>query len=151
MSFSIVLYANSSPTHKVDKSIAAVATVTGVLRSGTSIIDPVILIETSVPANVISQANYCRIEAFSRYYFITDVKSDANGLWYITCHVDVLMTYSDTIKAQNAIVARQYLQYNMYLDDGWFMAYQNPIVQQRYFSNPTPFESQEYILILSGS
>lgn len=151
MSFNIVLQRNSSPSNKVDKSIADVVTVTGVLRNGASIIDPVILIETETPATVISSANYAHISAFSRYYYITNVKSDANGLWIISLHVDVLMTYRDQIRAQSGIVARQEYVYNMYLDDGWFLAYQKPIVQTKFLSKPSPFEAEEYVLVIAGS
>lgn len=66
-------------------------------------------------------------------------------------HVDVLTTYADGIKTQTAIVSRQKEKRNMMLDDGWFMAYQNPIIQQKYFSNATPFETQEFVLIVAGS
>ena len=65
--------------------------------------------------------------------------------------VDVLMTYADQIKEQTAVIARQAFKRNMYLDDGWFMSYQNPRFKQLYFSNATPFESQEYVLIIAGS
>lgn len=151
MSFSIALKRNSSPSNFVTKSLADVMVVTGVLRAGASILDPVILIETDTSANVISSANYAYIEAFSRYYYITNVRSDANGLWIISMHVDVLMTYAAQIRSQSAIVARQERVYNMYLDDGWFIAYQNPLVQTKYLSNPTPFEAEEYVLVLAGS
>ena len=151
MSFSIVLYKNSSPTNKVVKQLTSVATVTGVLRDGTSILDPTILIEQTTQANIISAANYVYIEELARYYYITQPASYVNGLWMITMHVDVLMTYATQIKAQSAIVARQEKVYNMYLDDGWFMAYQKPIVQTKYLSVASPFEAEEYVLVLAGS
>lgn len=151
MSFQISLKHNNSPSNFVSKNISDVITVEGVLRAGASILDPVILIEATTPANVISSANYAYIEAFSRYYYITNIKSDANGLWILSMHVDVLMTYASTIRSQNAIVKRQERVYNMYLDDGWFMAYQNPLITTKYFSNATPFEAEEYVLVLAGS
>lgn len=146
-----MLQRNTSPSNKVDKSITNIVTVTGVLRSGASVIDPVILIETQTPATVISSANYAYISAFSRYYYITNVKSDANGLWIVSMHVDVLMTYKDQIRAQSGIVARQEYVYNMYLDDGWFLSYQNPIIQTRLLSAAAPFEAEEYVLVIAGS
>lgn len=151
MSFDIVLQKNSSPTNKVSKDLTTVATVTGVLRDGTSIIDPTILIEQSTQANIISAANYAYISELGRYYYITQPASYVNGLWMITLHVDVLMTYANQIRAQNAVVARQEFIYNMYLDDGWFMAYQDPIVQTKYLSATAPFEAEEYVLVLAGS
>lgn len=150
MSFPIVLCKNSSPMKKVDKALTVIQTVNGVLREGTSVVDPVILIE-SAPANVVANANYARIETFGRYYYITDIKSGPNGLWIISMHVDVLMSYKTAIRAQNAIIARQENEYNMYLDDGWFMAYQNPNIEVHYFSEAHPFDHEELVLVLAGS
>lgn len=142
---------NSSPSNKVDKSVADIATATGVLREGTSVVDPEVEIESVLEQDIISRVNYARIEAFHRYYFVTDITLDITGLWLFTMHCDVLMSYRDSIKQQNAVVARQERRYNMYLDDGWFMTYQNPIVRQQYFSKEAPFEGESYILVLAGS
>ena len=153
MSFAIQFYKNSSPVNKVDKSIELVTTATGTLRDSSSILQPVILIETTYDAGqaLITGSNYTYIEEFGRYYYITDVVAEINGLYEVKMDVDVLMTYSAQIKQQEAVIARQAFKRNMYLDDGWFMAYQNPDFKQLYFSNATPFESQEYVLIIAGS
>lgn len=153
MSFPIQFYKNSSPVNKVDKDLTLVTQATGVLRESASILQPVITIETTYNsgAALLVQSNYAYIEAFGRYYFITDVSAGINGLYEVSMDVDVLMTYSAQIKNQEAVIARQAFKRNMYLDDGWFMAYQKPKFKQLYFSNPTPFESQEYVLIIAGS
>lgn len=152
MSFPIVLYKNSSPVNKVTKDLSsAITTVTGVLRDGASVVDPVILLDIATPANIISSANYAYIAAFGRYYFITDIVSNPNELWTVSMHVDVLMTYQTQIRAQNAIVARQQSQYNMYLDDGWFMCYQNPDIKKKLFTAEHPFDYTEYVLVVAGS
>ena len=150
MSFDIVLMHNASPEIKLTKELTTIATLSGVLREGTSILDPVVLVETA-QANVVSSANYAYIAEFERYYYITNVRSDANGLWVISLHVDVLKTYETAIRAQSAIVARSANKYNLYLDDGWFMQYQNPHIVTKAFPNKTVFEHQEYILVLAGN
>ena len=151
MSFPIILQKNLSPVNKVDKDITDIATATGTLRSSSSIIDPVLEIQSSLESDILSYVNYAYIALWHRYYFITNIEMDVNGLWVISMHVDVLMSYKTEIRAQNAIVARQERKRNMYLDDGWFMSYQKPIVKQHWFSNPTPFEAQSFILVLAGS
>lgn len=151
MSFSIVLQENVSPVNKVTKQVTDIATATGVLREGASVTDPVIEIQSALDADILGRVNYARIDLWHRYYFVTDIVLDINGLWEISMHVDVLMSYATEIRSQNAIVARQERRANMYLDDGWFMTYQNPIVRQQYFSNPAPFEDESYILVLAGS
>lgn len=151
MSFSVQLYRNGSPNLKVDKNITLIYTATGALRNGSSVLNPVITIEPDVPSTAIAVVNYAYIPEFERYYYTGDPYTDTNGLWTIPMHVDVLMSFKTGIRNQSAIVARQENVYNMYLDDGWFMAYQNPDIQPLYFSQPSPFEAEEYILVIAGS
>lgn len=151
MSFSLVLQRNVSQPNKVDKDVTDVATATGVMKEGASIIDPVFLIDTTLSADMISRVNYLKCETLSRFYYITDIIITTDHLYEIHCHVDVLMSYKTEIREQSAIVARQYKKKSMLLDDGWFMAYQNPLVQTKYLSNIQPFEHQEFVLVLAGS
>lgn len=149
MSFTINHYKNSSATNVVDKQLEEnTPALTGNLRAASSIIDPVILIEAELTS---FQSNYIYIADFGRYYYITNIISKQTNLWEIHCHVDVLMSFKDEIRQQKAIVARQEAQYNLMLDDGVFMCYQNPKIQTKLFSNATPFETQEFVLVVAGS
>lgn len=151
MSFVVKLQENLSPSNKVVKNLSDIATATGTLREGANILEPTILIDSQLESDILGRVNYAYIEIWHRYYYVTNITLDVTGLWLISMHVDVLMSYADDIKAQNCIVARQERRYNMYLDDGWFMAYQNPIVQTSYFSIAAPFENQSFILVVAGS
>lgn len=151
MSFYVDIYVNSSPTNKINKSLTQTSHNLGTLRAGSSIIDPVIIFEVEQAGWPYTNANYMHIPEFNRYYFITNIISKNNMIWEIHGHVDVLMSFSDAILAQTAIVSRQQGQYNMYLDDGSFMAYQNPIIQTKRFSVDGPFEQQEFVLVVAGS
>lgn len=151
MSFTIQLYNNKSPSNFVNKSIELIGSGTGTLRESTSILNPVVTFSTVIQSQLISSANYAYIDEFNRYYYITDIVSVVNGMWSISLHVDVLMTYKNGFRGLKAIVARQEHVYNMYLDDGWFMAYQNPIIETIPFSAAAPFDSEEYIMIIAGS
>lgn len=152
MSFAIKHYINKSATNVVDKDISEqTPDLVGTLRDGCSIIDPVILVQANSPGFQANHSNYIYIEEFGRYYYITNIVSVNNTLWELHCHVDVLMSYKDQIKAQVAIVTRQESKYNLYLDDGVFMAYQNPIVQTKFFSVEAPFDTQSFVLMVAGS
>lgn len=151
MSFPVDLMVQTDPTNKLVKTPTPVLTLGGTLRAPASITDPIIEFNFSDNPEVFSKVNYARIETFSRYYFITNIVSTYNNLWEIHMHVDVLMSFADEIKKQVAVVARQEENYNLYLDDGIFMAYQNPIIQTKLFSNPTPFETQNFILLVAGN
>ena len=163
MSFHIILYQTTSPTNQVvKKTDILLDNINGDLRAGTSIIDPVIVIHTDNSTPWRKQLNYAYIEEFGRYYYVTNIVSidgtlesktypSPTALWELHMHVDVLMSYADQIKQQTAIVSRQANEYNLMLDDGSFMCYQDPIVQTKYFSAAAPFETQEFVLMVAGS
>lgn len=153
----INLWRNTSPTNSVTKELIEIASVEGTLRDASSILDPSIVIELP-DETAVASFNYFQIPEFNRFYYVTNVVSvigatanPAAHLWELHGHVDVLYTYKDSIREQNAVVARQESEFNMYLDDGTFMSYSDPIVQTLTFSNATPFESQEFVLVVAGS
>lgn len=159
--FSINLYKMTSPPNKIDKDISfMIQSINGALRSGSSVVDPVITIETDENTLWRKGLNYAYIEEFGRYYYVTNIisipgvrqgQTSKSYLWEIHLHVDVLMSFKDEILAQKAIIARQEAKYNLYLDDGVFMTYQNPKIQTKTFSVEGPFETQEFVLVVAGS
>lgn len=152
MSFAVKHYINKSATNVVDKELVVqTPDLEGTLRAPSSIIDPVIVVQASSPGFHANKSNYIYVEEFGRYYYITNIISTANTLWELHCHVDVLMSFKDQIKEQTAIVSRQESKYNLYLDDGVFMSYQNPIIQTKLFSVEGPFETQSFVLMVAGS
>lgn len=147
MSFVIKLQRNNSEPIKVDKDITDILTVTGTLREGTSIIDPVIKIECDIAD--VAGCNYMTIDAFRRKYFVKDIVSVRNDIVEFHCHVDVLMTYRDGIRNNSGIVKRQENLWNLYLNDGSLKIYQNPNVITKEF--PGGFNTQEFVFAVSGS
>lgn len=147
MAFTVALQSNTSPKNQLDKSISGVLSVSGTLKEGTSVIDPVILVQA--PLSTLVNANYMTISAFGRSYFITDIRSIRNDLVEISGHVDVLSTYAAGIRGNNAIIYRQENDWNLYLDDGSFQIYQNPSVLTRPF--PSGFSTLEFVLAVAGS
>lgn len=92
----IHLIYNASPKNKINKTLETLLTVTGSLKDGCNITDPVILFEIgNVPT-----CNYMYIPDFGRYYFIDMIESVRNNLWSITAHVDVLESYKTSILQQ---------------------------------------------------
>lgn len=142
----IIIQINSSEKNKVDKDLTTISTLTGTLREGTSIIDPDILVSASV--DTLSNANYMTISAFGRSYFITDISSFREGLTRIRGHVDVLSSFKTQIRSNSAIISRQKTKYNLYLNDGSFKTYQNPMVITKSFSGG--FNTQSFILAVAG-
>lgn len=89
----IILYVNHSERNAINKVIDSDNTLTGSLRSESSVITPSFVVEIENPSNY----NYCYIEAFHRYYFISDITSIRTGIWKIDCTVDVLMSFKTDI------------------------------------------------------
>lgn len=147
MAFNILLQVSSSEKNKLDKDVTTLATVTGVLKSETSIINPVITIEGDV--SQFATCNYMEIPVFGRKYFVTNIRSIRNGLFEISARVDVLSTYATQIRQNTAIIHRQENRWNLYLNDGTFRIYQNPMVLTREF--PNGFTTQEFVLAVAGS
>ena len=95
-------YNNSSPNNKVTKSLTVGDVLTGYLREGTSLENPVVIIESdSVPS-----FNYAEIPDFNRKYFVTTIRSVTTKLWEIHMHCDVLSTYWEYIKQSECLVNR---------------------------------------------
>lgn len=141
----IKLYRNLSEEIAVTKNITDEITYTGSLRSESSVIDPVIMIE----AVNLADYNYAWIEEFHRFYFIRDISSVRTGLWRLTMHVDVLSTYAGYIKDNNAIMSRNSNVWNLYYQDDQFKILNYETIQTKEFGvtlNP----SSQIVLIVAG-
>lgn len=141
----IILYYNDSEKIKLDKELTQIGTIEGRLFQNTSITKPSIMfdLDTSV-----FSANYLYIPQFNRYYFITDVVNVSANKWQIQARVDVLTSFKSAIRENTAIIERQENEYNLYLDDKYYRAYQNEDVQYKKFSGSLP--SDKYILVVNG-
>jgi hypothetical protein len=148
MSFQIKLQRTSSVNNKIGKNITNVLTVSGTLKDETSILTPVVLIESNSPTDLFT-CNYASIPTFGRKYFITDIRSIYANMVEVHMKVDVLETYKDEIKDLNCIIRRtadtRYT--NIYLDDGVFNVYQNPNITPTLF--PSGFNRSEECIILA--
>ena len=147
MAFNVTLQRNNSERNKLTKDISEILTVSGELKTETSIIDPVIIIECDLSA--VTGCNYISIPAFGRSYFVNNIRSIRTGLVEFSCHVDVLSTFASEIRENTAIVRKQENNWNLYLNDGSFKIYQNPNVLTKAF--PSGFTTQEFVLAVAGS
>lgn len=147
MAFNITLQTNKSEENKLDKRLIDIMTVSGELKTETSIIDPVIVIECNLAA--VTECNYMTIPQFGRSYFVNNIRSVRTGLVEFSCHVDVLSSFKSQIRGNRAIIKKQENDWNLYLNDGTFKVYQNPMVLTKAF--PSGFTTQEFVLAVAGS
>lgn len=118
MAITVNLGVTSSEKRQLDKSVSSVASCSGSLRNESNVVNPSILVEAN--AESISRCNYMTISDFGRKYFITDIQAVTNKLSIVTGHCDVLSTYADEIRKNQAILGRSQSNWNLYLDDGAF-------------------------------
>ena len=117
MAIEIDLYKSTAERNKVNKGTdlgTALLFQTCDLKSPTSVIDPVIMLETS---SNIWQYNYLYIRDLGRYYFINDIIFVRTGLYELHCHVDVLYTYKTEISGLTATLSRNENSYNNLIVD----------------------------------
>lgn len=146
---SLILYQNTSEKNAVSKVLSTLATKSGEFRSNMSVTDPVIQMEIS--DDIIGALNYFYISEFNRYYFVTSTRWITTGVWEISGHVDVLMSFADEIKANKGIVRRNTNKYNLYLDDGDFRIYQKPLIKTKSFSGGFSPDDMTYVLVTAGN
>ena len=147
MSFPILFARNNSEPIAVTKNITSLFELNGVLREGSSIINPEI--EVEAPLSSLVSANYLIIPSFGRRYFIKNITSLFEPLSLISCHVDVLSSFAEEIKANKGIVHRQEQKFNLYLNDGVLKSYQNPTVSTMPFPNNC-FDGRTNVLLVAG-
>lgn len=147
MSINITLQTNLSEPERVDKDLTTVTILAATMRDDTSIQDPVLVVEADLAD--LAAVNYMTIEAFGRSYFVTGMVSIASGLTEISAHVDVISSFKTQIRENRAIIARQENNWNLYLNDGAFKTYQDPLIMTAPF--PSGFNTFEFVLAVAGS
>lgn len=141
----IILQKNTSEANRFSKNISNVGTMSATLKDTTSITDPTLIVTGSLD---VKSCNYLTIPVFGRQYFIMEVRSIRANVWEIDCHVDVLSSFKDSILSNEAIIKKQEYNWNLYLDDGSFRVYQNPLVLTKEF--PSGFNTTEFVLAIAG-
>lgn len=114
--FEIKTYNYSGETSRVDKTdyFTPISTISGVLRGEASLLNFNVLIQSDTVPNF----NYCYIDKFKRYYYVTEPVSVRQNLWEMTMQVDVLMTYKDSLlKCEGYIDRNEYIQNKMIIDN----------------------------------
>lgn len=133
----ITLYKCRDDNRVVDKTLPADTKIdlSAVIKADTDLLNPIL--EVAYDSSVISAGyNYIHIPDWKRYYFITDISFSMQRM-FISCKVDVLMTYATEIKNLNAIVLRQQAKANadLYLPDFIFAQEAVRDVEAKFFRN----------------
>lgn len=148
MSITLSLYTNESDDRTLNKVLSPIGDPrTALIKEDTSIIDPVFIVSGNVSA--LAACNYVTTSGLGgRQYFVKNIKSVGNDMVELECHVDVLSTWAADLGSIEAVVERQENRFNLYLDDGTFKVYSNPLIITKTFS--AGFSSPCYVLGIVG-
>ena len=143
----LVLMTSTKPENHINKTPSTVTTLAGVLKEGTSVTDPVILIQ----AAALPSCNYAQIPEFNRFYFVRDIGNVKKDLWEVHLHVDVLFTYKNAILNAPCIITKTAsFDFNLYLPDPNFKCQQNTIVGMDVFPFGIDINNPYYYLTFFG-
>ena len=136
-----------SDDRQINKELSLPLDITGELRQETSISTPIIRVYS---ADVL-RYNYCYIEDFRRYYYISSIDAVSNEIYDVTLRVDVLMSFRGDITQLYCIVSKQTDVENgdEYIDDSSLVT--DNLMFSTVYTFPNGFlDSPEYILITAG-
>lgn len=160
MKCNVILYNNKADKRVVDKTsyITTFKSLRGNFKDEVDLLNPTFTIES----NIVPNCNYCYIEDFNRFYYIDSIKVIRNNLYFISCKVDVLMTYRIFITKSTQYVSRQENTYNELLVDNMvtfeekyeYEVFSQNIDELDYASNSkdnkTPTDKTNIVLCLYG-
>lgn len=123
----VTLYTTKDVPNQLVKNCTPVGgVVQGSLKGPCDIINPVLTIQlSSFPASV----NFAYVKEFNRFYFVTNIICEINGLFTFEMQVDPLMTWRLALQQKTAVIERQENEYNLYLQDPAFRTEQRSRTQ----------------------
>lgn len=140
----IILYKTKSEKDSLEKNLTDGKTLSGHLVAECSLEDPVFKIDVDTS---LFKHNYVYIPDFARYYFITDITVTGKCM-IVSCHCDVLKTYSSEIKQSSALINRS-SKGNRYLVDPMIVQGTKTKIETRKLGGTVPM-GDSYILIVGG-
>lgn len=141
----ITLYNNKSDNRVLNKDITQVYELSSViLKDDTELVNPTFILNGSINT---ASFNYIYAPSLHRYYYVSNVTYSQQRL-YITCHIDVLMSYKTYLLAKSAILSRSANKYNTYqIDNDIPQENENNITTLPF---PHGFEGESLVLIVAG-
>lgn len=143
----VELLRNIANTNSFSRNFTANVSLNCVLKEGSDALNPTILVEISNP----TKYNMMRIPDFENRYYFIGWRNVNNNLWeaYAT-EIDVLYSYKSEILALNAIIDKQEVYENNYINDGSYVSEVKTFYETKAF--PEGFnDDPEFILITAGA
>ena len=148
----VVLYRNTAPPNKVDKSAnlsgkKTFENVHFIEKGALSILEPEVLVKIGGEVEDIAKYNYMKIGKFNRYYYIDAITTEG-GLFRIKGRVDSLMSHKMDILNSKQYVLRQETKYkNPYLFDNLLPITSDHNYYGKSFGDPVFKKDCGYVLL----
>lgn len=113
----ITLYKNQSSDNTLNKTLNEISVLRDCkIKTSENIININIILKTDIS---ILDCNYLFISELNKYYFVRNIQVTPQGVYNLSCEIDVLYTYRELIKTLNAVCIEtssfdDYLQSNTY-------------------------------------
>lgn len=122
----VKLYKNLSDENTINPELTGEIVLNYDLVSPCSMGNPTFRITTNVD---ISLYNYCYLEEFHRYYFLSTPVKYRTGVYELSGNVDALNSFWSTYNEEEAVIERQEFEYNWYLNDNMLQESNESFVQ----------------------
>lgn len=99
----ITFYSTTDTPIKVNKSLTLIKTVTGTPINDMNIMNPEVTVSYDA---ALLNANMAYISTFGKYYFVNPPTIQTAQRMTISMHIDVLMTYRNSLRNCDALVIR---------------------------------------------
>lgn len=148
---SVVLYKNTAPKNKVDKSknLKNAHTFNNVVFTEGTALDvrrPSVLVKLTSDASDMASYNYARLAVFNRYYYIDSITAEG-GLVRINLISDSLMSFKKEIYESKQYVIRNQNERSPYLVDSKIPIRSDKRYHQTIFGNPVSQRNCPYVIL----
>lgn len=142
----VIFYKNASDNRCLSKTLTQLKEYTDVkFKDDSSIMTPELILS---PDTSVFGANYCWIEAFRRYYFITNIEVSQQRI-IVSCKIDVLYTYKDEIQSMYGYIRRSASLKNLYISDNQKTQQANYMPAYKYYFNGS--DVSNYVIKEAGT
>ena len=114
----ITICQNTDDKRKVYKNLQYKRNIGDVyLKENVSLLDPVFILTLDSNGEWNTGYNYVVVDEWNRSFFITDITYMSENVLQISCHVDVLMSFHNSIFNLSTLIERQEFVYSPYIQD----------------------------------
>ena len=145
MAFNAIFYNLAKRKNSTLQPAGSGTTFSVVLKENTSVMEPTLKLHGASANYNPSSLNYCYIQEFSRYYFVTDWRY-VPGFWECDLETDVMATYKTEIGQQVKYVSRASYTYNAQIVDDFYPAKGSETEYQQTYDFGFDIDNGDYVI-----